>query len=167
VDHLIARMSTIPSIRLATAQDAAMIAEMSRDYIEHGLGWSWTPSRVLAAVHDRATNTAVVDEAEQITAFGIMHYGDETAHLSLLAVRPNRQQRGLGALLMAWLEKPARVAGIECIRVEARADNPNAIGFYRKQGFRESGRIAGYYRGAVDAVRLEKRLVMALHVPPR
>jgi [ribosomal protein S18]-alanine N-acetyltransferase len=94
-----------------------------------------------------------------------MHYGDESAHLSLLAVRPNQQQRGLGALLIAWLEKPALVAGIERIRLEARADNPNAIAFYRKQGFRESGRIAGYYRGSVDAVRLEKRLGLALHAP--
>ena len=142
-----------------------MIAEMSRDYIEHGLGWSWTPARVLAAVNDRSTNTAVLHEHAMLLGFGIMHYGDETAHLSLLAVRPNQQQRGLGAQLIAWLEKPALVAGIERIRLEARADNPNAIGFYRKQGFKESGRIAGYYRGSVDAVRLEKRLGLALHAP--
>jgi [ribosomal protein S18]-alanine N-acetyltransferase len=135
-----------------------MIAEMSRDYIEYGLGWSWTPARVLAAVSDRATNVAVLNEQAALAGFGIMHYGDETAHLALLAVRPNQQQRGLGALLMAWLEKPALVAGIERVRLEARADNPNAIGFYRKQGFREAGRIAGYYRGSIDAVRLEKRL---------
>jgi [ribosomal protein S18]-alanine N-acetyltransferase len=156
---------SIPQIRLATSQDVAMIAEMSRDYIEYGLGWSWTPARVLAAVGDRSTNTAVLGEREDIAGFGIMHYGDDTAHLALLAVRPNQQQRGLGALLISWLEKPALVAGIERIRLEARADNPNAIGFYRKQGFRESGRIAGYYRGAVDAVRLEKRLAVVLHAP--
>ncbi|HEV7985451.1 MAG TPA: N-acetyltransferase [Steroidobacteraceae bacterium] len=150
-------MITIPPIRLATSQDAAMIAEMSRDYIEHGLGWSWTPARVLAAVRDRATNIAVVGDSEAIAGFGIMQYGDDTAHLALLAVRPNQQQCGLGALLMAWLEKPALVAGIERVRLEARADNPNAIGFYRRQGYREVARVSGYYRGTVDAVRLEKR----------
>jgi [ribosomal protein S18]-alanine N-acetyltransferase len=142
-----------------------MIAEMSRDYIEYGLGWSWTPARVLAAVHDRSTNVAVLEENAGLAGFGIMHYGDDSAHLALLAVRPSQQQRGLGALLIAWLEKPALVAGIERIRCEARADNPNAIGFYRKQGFRESGRIAGYYRGAIDAVRLEKPLAVGLHAP--
>jgi ribosomal-protein-alanine N-acetyltransferase len=157
---------SLPPIRLARAQDAAMIAQMSRDYIEYGLGWSWTPARVLAALGDAATNTAVLGEREQITGFGIMHYGDETAHLALLAVRPNQQQRGLGAHLMAWLEKPALVAGITRVRLEARADNANAIGFYRRQGFREAGRIAGYYRGSVDAVRLEKRLGVALSAPP-
>jgi [ribosomal protein S18]-alanine N-acetyltransferase len=152
-------------IRLATAQDVALIAHMSRDFIEHGLGWSWTPARVLAAVNDRCTNAAVLGERGELAGFGIMHYGDESAHLALLAVRPDQQQRGLGALLLAWLEKPAVVAGIERIRVEARADNPNAIGFYRKQGFAECSRIAGYYRGAIDAVRLEKRLGVALHAP--
>ncbi|MFI4894800.1 MAG: GNAT family N-acetyltransferase [Steroidobacterales bacterium] len=159
-------MLSLPPIRLAGAHDATMIAEMSRDYIEYGLGWSWTPVRVLAAIVERATNTAVVDTGGQIAAFGIMHYGDDVAHLALLAVRPNQQQRGLGTALMAWLEKPALIAGIERIRLEARADNPNALGFYRKQGFREAGRIARYYRGTVDALRLEKTLYLALHLPP-
>jgi ribosomal-protein-alanine N-acetyltransferase len=149
-------------IRLAIPQDAALMAEMSRDYVEHGLGWSWTPARVLAAVNNCATNVAVAGE---LAGFGIMHYGDDSAHLALLAVRPNQQRRGLGTLLLEWLEKPARVAGIECVRLEARADNPNAVAFYRYQGYREAGRIAGYYRGTVDAVRLEKRLDVALHVP--
>ena len=93
-------------IRLATARDAALIAEMSRDYIEHGLGWSWTTARVRAAVSDRDTNIAVIGQGDDIAGFGIMHYGEDTAHLALLAVRPNQQQRGLGALLIAWLEKP-------------------------------------------------------------
>jgi ribosomal-protein-alanine N-acetyltransferase len=157
-------MRAITPIRLATSKDAALIAEMSRDYVEHGLGWSWTASRVLAAVNNQATNVAVAGE---LSGFGIMHYGDDSAHLALLAVRPALQRRGLGTLLLEWLEKPARVAGIECIRLEARADNPSAIAFYRRQGYREAARIAGYYRGTVDAVRLEKRLDLALHVPPR
>ena len=151
-------------IRLAGARDVPLIAEMSRDYVEHGLGWSWTPARVLAALNHPATNVAVAGE---LVGFGIMHYGDDSAHLALLAVRPALQRRGLGTLLLDWLEKPARVAGIECIRLEARADNPSAIAFYRCQGYREAGRMAGYYRGTVDAVRLEKRLDLALHVPPR
>jgi ribosomal protein S18 acetylase RimI-like enzyme len=151
-------MIATPVIRLARNCDARLIAEMSRDHIEHGLGWSWTTGRVLAAVADRATNIAVIGAPESIAGFGIMQYGDDTAHLSLLAVRPSQQQRGLGRLLMAWLEEPARVAGIGCIRLEARADNPAAVAFYRKLDYLESGRVSGYYRGTIDAVRLEKRL---------
>lgn len=154
------------TVRLATGQDALPIAEMSRDFIEQGLGWSWTPSRVLIAVRSRTTNVACIDGPAALAGFGIMDYADETAHLSLLAVRPDQRDRGLGARLLMWLEQPARVAGIACIRVEARADNPRAIGFYRRLGYRETGRIEGYYRGSLDAIRLEKPLRWALPVPP-
>jgi ribosomal-protein-alanine N-acetyltransferase len=160
-------MIVAPTIRLGTACDATPIAEMSRDYVEHGLGWSWTPARVQAAVRDCCVNVAVVGGRGSIAGFGIMQYGDDSAHLALLAVRPNQQHRGLGAMLMAWLEKPARVAGIVRIRLEARADNPAAIGFYHKQGYREVGRVGGYYRGTVDAVRLEKQLALDVAAPAR
>ena len=155
-------MIVAPAIRLGTRRDAASIAAMSRDYIEQGLGWSWTPARVEAAVCDRAVNVAVIGAAECIVGFGIMQYGDDSAHLALLAVHPGEQHRGLGSLLLGWLEQPARVAGIARIRLEARADNPAAIGFYRTQGYREIGRTRGYYRGTIDALRLEKALTIAI-----
>jgi len=158
-------MIVAPTIRLGTSRDVAPIAAMSRDFIEHGLGWSWTPARVEGAVRDRAVNVAVIGGPEAVMGFGIMQYGDDSAHLALLAVRPEEQHRGLGTLLLAWLEQPARVAGIARIRLEARADNPVAIGFYRKQGYCEIARVGGYYRGTVDAVRLEKRLALVIGTP--
>jgi ribosomal-protein-alanine N-acetyltransferase len=160
-------MIAAPAIRLGTSRDAMLIAQMSRDHIEQGLGWSWTPMRVQAAVRDAATNVAVICGQRSIAGFGIMHYGDDCAHLALLAVHPDERHHGLGASLLAWLEKPASVAGIVRIRLEARADNPAAIGFYRRQGYVEIGRVGGYYRGAVDAVRLEKLLAVNPVLPTR
>ena len=151
-------MIVVPTVRLATAADATGIAAMSRDAIEQGLGWSWTRGRVLRSIHDRATNVAVVHEREALLGFGIMQYGDEKAHLSLLAVQATRRRTGLGTLLLAWLEKSAVTAGIERIQLEARVDNPDAVRFYRAQGYRETGSVAGYYNGVLDAVRLEKAL---------
>jgi ribosomal protein S18 acetylase RimI-like enzyme len=152
------RMIIIPNVSLATASDARSIAEMSRDYVEYGLGWSWTPARVLKAIQDRATNVAVIRENGFVLGFGIMRYGEQRAHLTLLAVQPSERKRGLGAVLLSWLEKSAITAGIERVQLEARADNPVAIAFYRDQGYEQTGTGHGYYRGAVDAVRLEKRL---------
>ena len=152
-------MIILPTIRLAAAGDAEAIARMSRDYIEQGLGWSWTQRRVLKAIQDRSTNVAVLHEDAAILGFGIMSYGEVKAHLSLLCVEPRHRQRGLGAALLAWLEKCALTAGLERILLEARADNPGAIAFYQDRGYRAIGSVAGYYRGEVDAVRLEKSLV--------
>jgi len=152
----------LPGIRLATAADALAIADMSREYIEHGLGWSWNCARIAAAIADESTNVAVVNLSGGVVAFGIMHYGERTAHLALLAVHPMQRQRGIAARLIAWLEKCADTAGIERIRVEARSDNPVAIAFYRKQGYIQTDRLANYYRGMLDAVRLEKTLRVAV-----
>jgi ribosomal protein S18 acetylase RimI-like enzyme len=146
-------------IRLARADDAPAIAGMSRAYIEHGLGWSWNAPRVLRAIGDRSTNVAVACKGDEVLGFGIMQYADESAHLALLAVQPTARHQGLGKQLVAWLADVARTAGIQRLAVEARADNPNAIAFYRAQGFEQQARVTGYYSGRIDAVRLQKRLV--------
>jgi len=157
----------IPLIRLATAADAAPIADMSRQYIESGLGWSWTPARIAAAISDPSTNVALIDQPDGVLAFGIMHYAERSAHLALLAVDPAQRRRGIAARLVAWLEKSADTAGIERIRVEARSDNPEALAFYQKLGYVEIDRLARYYRGVLDAVRLEKTLRFAVRESDR
>jgi len=151
-------MLMIPTVRLALPGDAQVIAEFSRDYIEHGLGWSWNRNRILGAIRDAATNVAVVHERDSIFGFGIMQYGETTAHLCLLGVQPRLQGRGLGGALLTWLECSAITAGIEFVKVEARADNPRGIAFYERRGFRVRARVPGYYCGIIDAVRLQKRL---------
>jgi ribosomal protein S18 acetylase RimI-like enzyme len=151
-------MILIPSVRLATPHDAPRIAGMSREYIEYGLGWSWDRERVLKAIHESSTNVAVVHEEDRVLGFGIMQYGEQRAHLSLLGVQVIHRRRGLATLLLAWLEKSAVVAGIERIQLEARSDNAAALAFYGKQGYRPIGIVTGYYRGVVDAMRLEKKL---------
>ena len=151
-------MILVPSVRLATPGDASVIAGMSREYIEHGLGWNWTPERVGKAIHDDSTNVAVALESGRMLGFGIMQYGEETAHLALLAVHVEHRKRGLGVLLLSWLEACAQVAGIQRIRLEARCDNAAGLAFYGRQGYRQTGTASGYYLGRLDAVRLEKQL---------
>ena len=151
-------MIVVPTIRLATAADADAIAGMSRDEIEHGLGWSWTPRRVRRSLRDSATNVAVAEEGEAVVGFGIMKYGDDKAHLLLLAVSPKRRELGVGGQLLDWLEQCAVAAGIERIELEARADNPVALAFYGLRGYGRFETVHGYYRGRVDAFRLVKSL---------
>jgi len=144
-------------IRLATPAEATDIARMSRDMIEFGLPWTWTEQRVRHAIHDRATNVAVALRRQHLQGFGIMEYGDDTAHLVLLAVQPVLRHQGWGGRLTHWLEATAQTAGIGRVSVEARADNHNAIAFYLRLGYQHTATVAGYYEGKIDAVRLERR----------
>jgi len=151
-------MTIAPTICLARMADAPAIAQMSRRYIEQGLGWSWNVCRIEAAIRSEVINVAVIRGQTNVVGFGIMQYGDQTAHLALLAVHPEHRKQGHATRLLAWLEKCADTAGIGRIGVEARSDNPAAIAFYEKQGYVRLARVAGYYRGVIDAVRFEKNL---------
>jgi ribosomal-protein-alanine N-acetyltransferase len=144
-------------IRLALPQDAVRIATMSRDYVEDGLGWGWTPARVLRSIHDHATNVAVAECGADLAGFGIMKYLDDDAHLLLFAVKPEYRRRGVGSGLVTWLESTATTAGIELIFLETRATNAAAREFYAARGYRELATLPRYY-GSEDAVRIGKDL---------
>jgi ribosomal-protein-alanine N-acetyltransferase len=145
-------------VKLAVPGDAFGISELSRDAIEHDLPWNWTPSRVAKSIADRSTNVAVVRQRDNLVGFAIMKYGEEEAHVLLLAVDPAHRRKGVGTALLSWLETTARIAGIDLIRLEARAKNAGAILFYRTHGFKELGLRKGYYQGVEDAVRMAKDL---------
>jgi hypothetical protein len=87
-----------------------------------------------------------------------MHFGDDIAHLNLLAVDSRWQRRGLGRRLIQWLELSAITAGAFTLCLEVRAHNPVALLFYRELGFDEAGRVPRYYSGREDALRLTKDL---------
>lgn len=146
-------------IRLAKAADARAIAELSRDLIERGLGWTWHVRRVLRSIRAPATNVLVATEGNRVIGFAIMEYGETRAHLALLGVGTSYQRRGLGSSLLAWLEKTALVAGISDIDLELREQNHRARHFYRQLGFTEIGHVFGYYRGVETAIRMTRSII--------
>ncbi len=146
------------TIRLALEADALRIAQMSRDQIERGLGWSWTTQRVLRSIVDAETNVVVAIAASKLSGFAIMKYHDEEAHLLLLAVQPTARRQGMGAALVAWLEQAALAAGVGQVRLEARQSNLAARAFYRQLGYREIQVLPGYYQGREACVRIARDL---------
>jgi ribosomal-protein-alanine N-acetyltransferase len=147
------------TLQLAHGNHAQAIALMSRERIEKGLAWSWTPRRVLRCIADPDTNVVVaLDSRGGLQGFAIMNYGDEQAHLSLLAVRSTQGRRGIGSALLRWLEATALAAGIGHITLEARAGNVAARAFYRRLGYREIQVVPGYYGGCEACVHITKHL---------
>ena len=141
------------TLSLATPADTAPIAAMSRALIEAGLPWSWTPARVTRNL--RQADTLVLSARDHALAgFAIMQFGEERAHLSLLAVRPDRQRQGVARRMLQWLTESALTAGIASIQLELRESNLSARRFYLAQGYNETARVPGYYRGIETAVRM-------------
>ena len=159
-------------IRLAEPRDAQPIALMSRDFIEAGLGWKYDAARVMRAIRDRETLAVVACDAKSapagrgaINGFGIMEFGDERAHLVLLAVRPSHRRTGIGQKMLEWMMDSARCAGIASIHLEPRAGNDDARRFYRAMGFYETVLVPGYYRGGEGRKEGALRMLRVLRVP--
>jgi len=153
------------TVRLATLADAGEIAAMSRELIETGLGWTWTQARVARNIASPSTVTLATCEAERLVGFAIMYFGDDHAHLSLLAVRRAWQRTGIGRHLVVWLEEAGLVAGIGTIRLELRASNRGARRFYERLGFQEVARVPEYYGGVETAVRMARDIRRGLAGP--
>jgi [ribosomal protein S18]-alanine N-acetyltransferase len=146
------------SLTLARRADAATIAKMSRVLIEYGLQWKWTAKRVEASIRAANVNVLVARVHDRIVGFAIMRYGDDDAHLDLLAVAPAYQRLGIARQLLRWLEKCAVVAGTFKVELEVRANNDGARLFYERMGYRGLTQVAGYYQGAEAALRMSRDL---------
>jgi ribosomal-protein-alanine N-acetyltransferase len=166
------------TIRLAEPRDAQAIAMMSRDFIEAGLGWKYDAARVMRAIRDRETLAVVACESGKaaaastaagtrgaLTGFAIMEFGDERAHLVLLAVRPSHRRLGIGQRLLEWLVESARVAGMASIHLELRSNNDAARRFYRAMSFYETVLVPGYYRSGEGRKEGALRMLRVLRAP--
>ena len=161
------------TLQLASRGDAQAIAALSRDLVECGLGWEYRPERIRELIAARDTVTIVARDGDRVMGFAIMSFGDEYAHLVLMAVRPAGQRRGIARRMTQWLDETAETAGIASIHLELRALNKDGFAFYRALGFSETLRLPGYYRGRETAVRMIRILrppyatVPAWHPPQR
>jgi [ribosomal protein S18]-alanine N-acetyltransferase len=163
------------TIRPAEPRDAQAIATMSRDFIESGLGWKYDAGRVMRAMRDRETLAVVACEGAKsgaqatargaVAGFAIMEFGDERAHLVLLAVRPSHRRLGIGQRLLEWLLESARVAGMASIHLELRAGNDAARRFYRAMSFYETVLVPGYYRSGEGRKEGALRMLRVLRTP--
>ncbi|MBT8135688.1 MAG: ribosomal protein S18-alanine N-acetyltransferase [Gammaproteobacteria bacterium] len=156
-------MTPAVTLRLAVPADAEMIAAMSRKLVEHGLRWTWRPERVARHIERRDTAVLVALDGRRLAGFSIMHFGDDAAHLNLLAVEPSYRNTGVGSRMLKWLEETARVAGVFSVSLEVRVSNRAASSFYRTLGYRETAVLHGYYQGIEDAVRMHRDLSVTVN----
>lgn len=147
-------------LELARLTDAPVIAAMSSRLIEAGLTPSWPAARVARHIRNADSLVLTARHSGRVLGFAIMQFGDDAAHLNLLAVDTANQRHGIGRALLGWLEETAVVAGTFLIQLEVRASNAAARAFYEVRGYRETGRVAGYYQRLEDAIQMERNLAV-------
>lgn len=145
-------------LRAAHKSEASEIAMISRQQIEYGLNWRWTPARVKRYIKDPETMVLVATIDGVLQGFAVMNLGEDTAHLLLLGVQPKSRRKGIGTAMLDWLEKSCLTAGIRQIRLEVRASNPPARQFYERRGFLLVDHLTAYYDRSEAALVMARRL---------
>jgi ribosomal-protein-alanine N-acetyltransferase len=89
--------------------------------------------------------------------------GQKVGHYITIDVAPERRRSGLGRRLMEAAEQHFATLGCNAAMLEVGAGNLPAQAFYQHMGYRETGRIPGYYPDGTDALVMRKTIAP---VPP-
>jgi len=89
----------------------------------------------------------VVEQHQDVRAYGIMQVGGGESHILNLCVRAGARGQGLGRALLVHLLEVAREHRADTALLEVRPTNRAALGLYEAMGFNEVGVRRGYYPG--------------------
>lgn len=79
-------------------------------------------------------------------------------YVQFLAVLPANQTRGIGALILAWVERQALARAERNLWVAASDFNTGALRFYERHGFSRVADLDGLVREGRKEILLRKRI---------
>lgn len=94
--------------------------------------------------HPHGVFYVAVDSDEVVGYAGMWLIIDE-AHITTIAVSPERRREGIGRILMVALLEEAKRRGIVCSTLEVRAGNVAAIMLYERLGYLRVAVRRAYY----------------------
>jgi [ribosomal protein S18]-alanine N-acetyltransferase len=97
----------------------------------------------------------------QVAGYGGFWMVIDEAHITTVAVSPEKQRQGVGKRMMVELLTRAKEKNMACSTLEVRAGNVPAIQLYEKLGYVTAARRKNYYPD-----NQEDALVMWLHGLP-
>ncbi len=90
--------------------------------------------------------------AEHVGGFQGIWFALDTAHLTVIASRPDERRKGIGELLLMAAVELAMHRTSRTVTLEVRASNEAARALYRKYAFQDVGVRKRYYSGGEDAI---------------
>ena len=161
------------AVRLAAADSAAQI--ILRDFKQTDMddafaldqvcfppGISYSRAELRYFIARPSALAIVAEKAGHLAGFLVAEWNErqkkKPAHVVTIDVEPQGRRCGVATRLMDAAEARYREAGCLALSLEVAVDNVAAQTFYSKRGFRMSGRIVGYYNGALDAFTMSKVL---------
>ena len=85
-------------------------------------------------------------EAGELVGYAVVWFIVDELHIGNLAVRPERQGRGIGAEMLACILEEGRRRSLSFATLEVRPSNRAALALYDRFGFRKVTVRKNYYR---------------------
>lgn len=114
---------------------------------EHSFPTPWTRQAFTSELceNERALYLVAVERGEVVGYVGMWLILDE-AHITTLAVHPDRRRAGIGRRLLKEAVQWAKERGSRRMTLEVRVSNLGAQRLYQEEGFRRVGIRPGYYQ---------------------
>lgn len=101
----------------------------------------------------------VAQDGDRCVGYAGLSVAGDTADVMTIAVAPEAQGDGVGALLLNELISLATAAAVSAVLLEVRADNEPARRLYERGGFEQIGVRRRYYQpGDIDALVMRRHL---------
>lgn len=137
------------ALRLARTGDADALARLHAASFR--IGWDGAEFERLIA--NRLTRTQVATDGPGGRVLGFILLSGVSPEIEILsiAVDPAARGRGIGHRLVETAFGVLAAEGFETVFLEVEEGNASALKLYARNGFREIGRRAGYYRSDTGA----------------
>jgi len=158
------------TIRNYRPEDFATLLTIDQFCFAPGIAYSAFELRSL--IHRRASFTFVAEEkapaelsAEFPEGASILGFlvGERTravGHIITIDVVREARRHKVGSALLELAEEQLRLANCTFVRLETAVDNISALSFYKRHGYHVTQTIPRYYSNGVDALLLEKDLLL-------
>ncbi len=131
------------TLRLEPLAEHHLPAILEIERVVNGSPWSEKSFR--NEIDHRHGIFLVALEAGEVVGYGGVWLVIDEAHVTNIAIAPDRQRRGIGRRLMTELLEAAYKAGMRCATLEVRAGNDPALRLYESLGFERTAVRRGYY----------------------
>lgn len=136
------------------AGDERFIAELARRaFTEYALDAEQATLRMT-----RSGRAWVACRDEDALGFAVARRTGADAELCAIAVEEHARGSGVGATLLARVERELAVEGARELRIHTAEANVAALELFLKRGFVVARRLPRYYRGMFNACELRKRI---------
>jgi [ribosomal protein S18]-alanine N-acetyltransferase len=95
-----------------------------------------------------------------IAGFVVAEAARGAGHIITIDVIAPARRFGAGSLLLCGAEDRVRAAGCRSVELETAVDNVSALSFYKRHGYSVTATLPRYYFNGVDALVLQKDLVL-------